>query len=205
MLRGRRERLHTHHALQHRARVRVPCRRGHDARAVDEVDAARERDVLPHLRLAGDGRDRAHLARLERVDHRALADVRVADEADGDLLLVGVQLGELAEELDERAFAEGVVGRGVEGERGVARGQVLDVAGLGRGCGWVLRARERRGLTVTQLGTRSHLLMTSTTCLCAFSLRTNSRTDSQRVPSGSRASMTWMITSEESMTLYSSP
>ena len=57
------------------------------------------------------------------VDEGGFADVRVADEADGDLLLVRVQLGELAEELDERASAERVVRGGVEGD-------LLDVTSL---------------------------------------------------------------------------
>ena len=47
------------------------------------------------------------------------AGVGVADEADGDLLARGVQGGELAEERDEGAFAEGVGEGGVEGEGGV--------------------------------------------------------------------------------------
>ena len=76
---------------------------------------------MPDLRLAGYGRHAANLATLERVDDAGLADVGVADKADGDLLLVGVQLGELAEELDEGALAKGVVGGGMEGDGRVAR------------------------------------------------------------------------------------
>ena len=101
MLGGRGERLDAHDALEHGGRLRVACGGRDDPRAVDEVDALRERDVLPDLRLAWDRRDVADLARLEGINDGRLADVRVADEADGYLLLVGVQLGELAEELDE--------------------------------------------------------------------------------------------------------
>lgn len=82
------------------------------------------------LGLAGHGGDGADLAALERVDHAALADVRVADEPDGDLLLVGVQLGELAQQLDERTLAEGVVRRCVESKCGVSWGEMLDITGL---------------------------------------------------------------------------
>ena len=55
----------------------------------------------------------------------------------------------------------------------------------------------------TQFGTRSHSLITSTTCLCTFSFRMHSGT--QSVPSGSRASNMCKSMSDESVTLYSSP
>lgn len=61
------------------------------------------------LRLSGYRGDGAAFAALERVDNAALAHVGVADKADRDLLLVGVQLGELTEQLDERTLAKGVV------------------------------------------------------------------------------------------------
>lgn len=61
------------------------------------------------LRLSGYRGDGAAFAALERVDNTALSHVGVADKSDRDLLLVGVQLGKLAEQLDERALAEGVV------------------------------------------------------------------------------------------------
>ena len=130
MLRRRREGLDAYDALKNGCGLRVTGGRGHDAGAVDEVYALGERDVLPDLGLAGDGRDVADLARLEGVDDARLANVRVPDEADGNLLPVRVQLRELAEELDERAFAEGVIRGGVEGEGRVAGGEVLDVACL---------------------------------------------------------------------------
>lgn len=88
--------------------------RGHDAWAVDHVDALHEGDVLPDLCLAGNGRDDAHFLLSERVDDGGFARVGVADHADGDLLAIGVQGGELTEEGDEGAFAEGVVDVGVE-------------------------------------------------------------------------------------------
>ena len=61
-----------------------------DAGAVDEVDAFHESDVLPDFRLAGDGGGGADAFLAEGVDDGRLADVGVADEADGDLLAVGV-------------------------------------------------------------------------------------------------------------------
>src|SRR4051812_42439935 len=60
-------------------------------------------------------------------------------------------------------------------------------------------------LTVTQVGTRSHLLRTKINCLWRASFLMWYSTLEQRVPMGSRASRTWMTTSEESITLYSSP
>jgi hypothetical protein len=41
----------------------------------------------------------AHLLLLERVDHARLANIGVADKANGDVLLVGVQLGEPGEKV----------------------------------------------------------------------------------------------------------
>lgn len=80
-----------------------------------------------NLRLSGYRGDGAAFAALERVNDAALAHVGVADEADRDLLPVGVQLGELTEQLDERALAEGVVWRRVEGQRGVSWCEMLDI------------------------------------------------------------------------------
>jgi len=65
--------------------------------------------------------------------------------------------------------------------------------------------KEKKKLTVTQFGTRSHLFMTRTTCLCDFSFLIYSRTESHIVPKGSRASRMCRMTSEESITLYNSP
>lgn len=50
------------------------------------------------------------------------------------------------------------------------------------------------------MGTRSHLFITKTQCLCRCSRRTRSSMYLQRVPMGSLASRTSMITSEESTT-----
>ena len=63
---------------------------GDNARAIDQVDTTSERDILPHFRLARDGRDFAHLAAFQSVYDTALADVRISNEANRDLFLVGV-------------------------------------------------------------------------------------------------------------------
>lgn len=115
-----------------------------------------------------------------------------------------MQLGELPQELNQRSFAERMIRGGVECNRGETRGEVLDVSSLEKEMSLAFDHKTSE-LTVTQFGTKSHLLMTNTTCLCDFSFLTYSRTDSQMVPSGSRASRMWRMTSEESMTLYSSP
>mmetsp|Transcript_17688 Transcript_17688/g.42917 ORF Transcript_17688/g.42917 Transcript_17688/m.42917 type:complete len:306 (-) Transcript_17688:199-1116(-) len=58
---------------------------------------------------------------------------------------------------------------------------------------------------VTHVGTRSHLLSSSTMCLWRAVGRLRScSTYSTRVPIGSRTSSTWITTSEESTTLWSS-
>ena len=83
-----------------------------------------------HLSLARYGSNLAHFAAFQCVNDATLSDVRISYEANRDLLPIRVQLRELAEELDERAFAEGVIRGGVEGEGRVAGGEVLDVACL---------------------------------------------------------------------------
>lgn len=80
-----------------------------------------------NLGLARDWCDIADLAAFEGIDNAAFANVWVSNESDGYLLLVRVQLRELAEKLNEGALPEGVVRRGMEGKCGVSRGEVLDV------------------------------------------------------------------------------
>jgi hypothetical protein len=64
--------------------------------------------ILPDLGLAGDRRHGADFLVAERVNYGGFSGVGVPDEADGDLFAVGVEGGELAEKLDQGAFAEGV-------------------------------------------------------------------------------------------------
>lgn len=93
---------------------------------VDQIDAPHEGDVLPDFGLP---RDRGHFADdfgLQGVNDGGLSGVWIADETNADLFLVVVQFGELAEEVDEGAFAEGVGERGVKGEGGVFLGEELD-------------------------------------------------------------------------------
>ena len=88
----------------------------YDTRAIDEVDALGQRDVLPDLRLTRDRRHTAAGFLHKRVDDGRLAYVWVADQADADVLLVAVEDVELLEELDETALAERVLHTGVKGE-----------------------------------------------------------------------------------------
>mmetsp|Transcript_26598 Transcript_26598/g.79031 ORF Transcript_26598/g.79031 Transcript_26598/m.79031 type:complete len:281 (+) Transcript_26598:923-1765(+) len=90
--------LYAHNALEHRVRLAVRRLVVHHAGAVDEEDALHQRHVLPHLRLARHWRCLAHLLGAQRIDDRRLADVRVADKADRDGLLVGAQPRELAQQ-----------------------------------------------------------------------------------------------------------
>lgn len=57
-------------------------------------------------------------------------------------------------------------------------------------------------LTVTQVGMRSHLFRTKIRCFQGFSFFRYVSMLLERVPMGSRASSTWMMTSEESITYY---
>ncbi len=59
--------------------------------------------------------------------------------------------------------------------------------------------------TVIHVGTKSHLFNTKIMCLWLFSFCIYCSTCLHRVPSGLRASSTWIITSDESITLYNSP
>lgn len=57
-------------------------------------------------------------------------------------------------------------------------------------------------LTVTQVGMRSHLFRTKIRCFQGFSFFMYVSMLLERVPMGSRASSTWMTTSDESITYY---
>lgn len=92
--------LDAHDAAEEDVFFRVGGAGGHDARAVNEVNSFHEGDVLPYFRFAGNRGDGADFFLAESVDDGGFARVGVADEADGDLLAVGVESGELAEELD---------------------------------------------------------------------------------------------------------
>lgn len=75
-----------------------------------------------YLRLPRHRRDLTHLPTLQRINHTTLPHVRISHKAHRDLFLITMELRELAEELDEGAFAEGVIRGGVEGDGGVAGG-----------------------------------------------------------------------------------
>ena len=127
-------------ALEHALDVAVALLVVDDARAVDEVNAPREHDVLPDLRLARDRRDLADRLPPERVDQRALPGVGVPDDPDADrvpddalgadLRLVDdvVQARELPQEVDEVALAEGVRRRAVHRDRRAVPRQDLQPA-----------------------------------------------------------------------------
>lgn len=111
--------LNTDDTLEYLLRFSVFAARRHDTRAVDEVDSLHEGNVLPDFGLPRDRSDLADFLALYCVDDTALANIRIADKTDTDLLLLGHEIGELAEELNEGTFTEGVVDRGMEGDCGV--------------------------------------------------------------------------------------
>jgi hypothetical protein len=82
------ESLNAYDTLEHRPRKRVVRRGRHDPRAVDEVDTSCQCDVLPDLRFTRDGCDFGDFAALQRIDNTALADIRIPNEADGNLFFV---------------------------------------------------------------------------------------------------------------------
>lgn len=81
-----------------------------------------------YLGLSWYWRHSADLAAFDGINDTALADIRVSNQSDRYLLLVRMQLRELAEELNKGALAKRVVRRGVEGECRIARREVLDIA-----------------------------------------------------------------------------
>ena len=64
----------------------------HNPGTVDEEDAPHQGNVLPDFGLTCDRSDFTHFFGTQSVDDGRLPDIGVADEADGDLLLVGVEL-----------------------------------------------------------------------------------------------------------------
>lgn len=101
------------HTLKYFVRVRL-VRVINDSRAVNEVDAFRERDILPDFGLTGNRRNFANLFLHQRIDDWGLADVRVADKTHRNALFVTVQLVELFQKLDQRTFAKGILHTGLE-------------------------------------------------------------------------------------------
>lgn len=85
---------------------------------------------MPNLSLSGNRSDGADFLVAEGVDDGGFASVRVPNKADRYLLAVGVEAGELAEELDEGALAEGVGNGRVEGEGGVIFRQCANPSSL---------------------------------------------------------------------------
>ena len=118
--------FHPHASPQKDIFFLVVCARRHNARTIDQIDSFHQSDVLPHLGFAGDRGDGADFLLAEGVDDGRFAGVGVADEPDGDLFAVGVEGGELPEELDEGAFAEGVCDGGMEGEGRMGFTEVAD-------------------------------------------------------------------------------
>ena len=125
-----REMLDSDDSLEHLLGLGVASGRGNNSRAIDEVDAAHQGDVLPDFGLSGDGSSLANGLLLQRVDDGGLANVGVSNETDRNLLLVGEESGELTEKLDEGSLSEGVIDGGMEGDGGVGLGENLDPASL---------------------------------------------------------------------------
>ena len=151
MLRRVLQPLGPHHTLQNRVRLRVRVVVVNHARAVDQEDPLRQRDVLPHLGLPW---DRGHVANLlgpQRVDHRGLANVRVPDKPNRDGLLVAVKPGDLPEQRDQGTLAERIGDGRVEGQGWVVLGKQVQVPASTRGG---KRGRERDELPSATLKAR---------------------------------------------------
>jgi hypothetical protein len=86
----------------------------YDPGTIDQVDTFHQGDVLPHFGLAWNWCNGTHPLLTQRVDDRRFSSVGIADKADRDLLPGRMKDGELAQEGDERAFAERICERGVK-------------------------------------------------------------------------------------------
>lgn len=111
--------------LQHFFLVRLSGGK-YNSRAVDEEDSTHQRDVLPDFGLTGDGRHLADFLAAQGVDDGRFSNIRVADETHADLLLVAVQLAELAQQIDQRTFTKRMGHRRTEGHGGVLGAERLD-------------------------------------------------------------------------------
>ena len=85
---------------------------------------------MPYFRFTGDRGDGADFLFSERIDDGGLAGVRIANETDRYLFAVGVERRELAKELDERAFAEGVGDGRMEGKSRIRLAEVANPRSL---------------------------------------------------------------------------
>src|SRR5690606_14210061 len=94
----------THYTTEEDVCLSVGLRGRDDTGAINQEDSSHERDVLPDLSLSRNRSDSADLLGAEGVDDGGFAGVGVSDQSDGDLLPIGVEGRELAEELDKRAF-----------------------------------------------------------------------------------------------------
>jgi len=74
--------LNAHDAAEEDILRSICCTGRDDTRAVDQVDALHEGDVLPNLGFARDGSDRADFLVAEGVDYGGFARVGIADETD---------------------------------------------------------------------------------------------------------------------------
>ena len=83
-----------------------------------------------NLGLSGYGSHPAHLSALKCVDDATLPDVGVSHKSDRYLLLIGMQVGKLSQELDQGALPEAVIWGGMEGDSRISGCEVLDVTGL---------------------------------------------------------------------------
>jgi hypothetical protein len=122
--------LHTADTAQENVLLSVILVWRDNTRAIDEVDTLHQSDILPHLGLTRDRSDGADLLLAKSVDDGGLSSVGISNQADGDLLAVRMQGRKLAQKLDQRALAKGVVDRCVERKSGVVLRQMTNPSSL---------------------------------------------------------------------------
>lgn len=122
--------LYSDDTLEDGGCVAVLVGNGHHTGTIDKVDSTHEGNVLPHFCLSGDGSDSADLFLFKRVDDAAFTDVGVADKPDRDLLLVRMQYTKLAQELNQRSLAKGIIDARVERNSRSREREMLDPPSL---------------------------------------------------------------------------
>lgn len=88
--------------------------------------------MIAHFGFSRHWCDCADFAAFNSVDNTTFTNVRISNEADRYLLFVRMKLGELSQQLNQGTLSEGVVGRSMESNRRIARGEMFNVSRLSK-------------------------------------------------------------------------
>jgi hypothetical protein len=83
----------------------------HNSRAINEIDALGQCDVLPDSCFSWNRCTLANFFLFQGVDNGRFSYIRISNETNTDMLLVFVQIIELSQQINQRSFSEGIVQR----------------------------------------------------------------------------------------------